>query len=47
MKHVPVLLDPIMSIIKQQYKPTIIDATFGEGHYTRRILGFCFERLNF
>ena len=38
-KHYPVLLKEIISIITPQYGGTFIDCTFGQGGYTREILG--------
>ena len=40
MKHYPVLLDEIISIITPQYGGTFIDCTFGQGGYTKKILNF-------
>jgi len=37
-KHYPVLLKEIISIISPQYGGTFIDCTFGQGGYTREIL---------
>ena len=37
-KHYPVLLKEIISIITPQYGGTFIDCTFGQGGYTREIL---------
>ena len=39
-KHYPVLLKELISIITPQYGGTFIDCTFGEGGYTKKILGF-------
>ena len=39
-KHNPVLLNEVTSIISPQYGGTFIDCTFGQGGYTRKILGF-------
>ena len=36
--HYPVLLNEIISIITPQYGGTFIDATFGQGGYTKKIL---------
>ena len=38
--HYPVLLSEIISIITPQYGGTFIDCTFGQGGYTKKILGF-------
>ena len=40
LKHYPVLLKEIISIISPQYGGTFIDCTFGQGGYTREILKF-------
>ena len=39
-KHYPVLLKEIISIITPQYGGTFIDCTFGQGGYTKKILGY-------
>ena len=39
-KHYPVLLKEIISIISPQYGGTFIDCTFGQGGYTKEILKF-------
>ena len=39
-KHYPVLLDKIISIISPQHGGTFIDCTFGQGGYTQEILNF-------
>ena len=39
-KHYPVLLKEIISIITPQYGGTFIDCTFGQGGYSKKILGF-------
>ena len=39
-KHYPVLLNELISIITPQHGGTFIDCTFGQGGYTRKILGF-------
>jgi len=39
-KHYPVLLNEIISIITPQYGGTFIDCTFGQGGYTKKILEF-------
>ena len=39
-KHYPVLLNEIISIITPQYGGTFIDCTFGQGGYTKEILKF-------
>ena len=38
--HYPVLLSELISIITPQYGGTFIDCTFGQGGYTKKILGF-------
>ena len=38
--HYPVLLKELISIITPQYGGTFIDCTFGQGGYTKKILGF-------
>ena len=38
--HYPVLLSEIISIITPHYGGTFIDCTFGQGGYTKKILGF-------
>ena len=38
--HYPVLLNEIVSIITPQYGGTFIDCTFGQGGYTKKILGY-------
>ncbi len=40
MKHYPVLLNEIISIISPQYGGTFIDCTFGQGGYTKEILKY-------
>ena len=40
LKHYPVLLKEIISIISPQYGGTFIDCTFGQGGYTKEILKF-------
>ena len=37
-KHYPVLLKEIISIITPQYGGTFIDCTFGQGGYSKKIL---------
>lgn len=37
--HIPVLLDEVMAALAPQPGDVIVDATFGAGGYTRRILG--------
>ena len=37
-KHYPVLLKEIISIISPQHGGTFIDCTFGHGGYTKKIL---------
>ena len=39
-KHYPVLLKEIISIISPQYGGTFIDCTFGQGGYSKKILEF-------
>ena len=39
-KHYPVLLNELISIITPQYGGIFIDCTFGQGGYTKKILGF-------
>ena len=39
-KHYPVLLKEIISIISPQHGGTFIDCTFGQGGYTKKILSF-------
>ena len=39
-KHYPVLLNEIISIITPQHGGTFIDCTFGQGGYTNKILSF-------
>ena len=39
-KHYPVLLKEIISIISPQYGGTFIDCTFGQGGYSSKILEF-------
>ena len=40
LKHYPVLLKEIISIISPQHGGTFIDCTFGQGGYTKKILNF-------
>ena len=40
LKHYPVLLKEIISIITPQHGGTFIDCTFGQGGYTKKILSF-------
>ena len=40
LKHYPVLLDELISIITPQHGGTFIDCTFGQGGYTNKILNF-------
>ena len=40
LKHYPVLLKEIISIISPQYGGTFIDCTFGQGGYSKKILEF-------
>ena len=37
-KHFPVLLNEVISIISPLYGGTFIDCTFGEGGYSKKIL---------
>ena len=39
-KHYPVLLNELISIITPQHGGTFIDCTFGQGGYTKKILGY-------
>ena len=39
-KHYPVLLNELISIITPQYGGTFIDCTFGQGGYSEKILSF-------
>ena len=39
-KHYPVLLNELISIITPQHGGTFIDCTFGQGGYTRKILSY-------
>ena len=39
-KHYPVLLNEIISVISPQHGGTFIDCTFGQGGYTKEILNF-------
>ena len=39
-KHYPVLLDELISIITPQHGGTFIDCTFGQGGYSKKILSF-------
>ena len=40
LKHYPVLLNEIISVITPQHGGTFIDCTFGQGGYTKKILSF-------
>ena len=40
LKHYPVLLKEVISIITPQYEGTFIDCTFGQGGYTKKILSY-------
>ena len=40
LKHYPVLLNELISIITPQHGGTFIDCTFGQGGYTKKILSF-------
>ena len=40
LKHYPVLLSELISIISPQYGGTFIDCTFGQGGYSKKILEF-------
>ncbi len=44
-RHYPVLLNEIISIITPQYGGTFIDCTFGEGGYTKEILKFKYNKV--
>ena len=39
-KHFPVLLNEVISIISPLYGGTFIDCTFGQGGYTKKILSY-------
>ena len=39
-KHYPVLLNEIISVITPQHGGTFIDCTFGQGGYTKKILSY-------
>ena len=39
-KHYPVLLNELISIISPQHGGTFIDCTFGQGGYSKEILQF-------
>ena len=39
-KHYPVLLNEIISVITPQHGGTFIDCTFGQGGYSKKILDF-------
>ena len=39
-KHYPVLLSELISIITPQHGGTFIDCTFGQGGYTKKILSY-------
>ena len=39
-KHIPVMLDKILSIITPQHGGTFIDCTFGGGGYSKAILKY-------
>ena len=39
-KHFPVLLNEVISIISPLYGGTFIDCTFGQGGYSKKILEF-------
>ena len=39
-KHFPVLLNELISILSPLYGGTFIDCTFGQGHYSKKILEF-------
>ena len=40
LKHYPVLLKEIISVISPQHGGTFIDCTFGQGGYSKEILKF-------
>lgn len=44
-KHYPVLLNEIISVITPQHGGTFIDCTFGQGGYTKKILDFPHTRV--
>ena len=44
-KHYPVLLKEIISIISPQYGGTFIDCTFGQGGYSREILNNKYNKV--
>ena len=44
-KHYPVLLNEIISVITPQHGGTFIDCTFGQGGYTKKILSFLDTRV--
>ena len=44
-KHYPVLLNEIISVITPQHGGTFIDCTFGQGGYTKKILDFSGTRV--
>jgi len=44
-KHYPVLLNEIISVITPQHGGTFIDCTFGQGGYTKKILDFTDTRV--
>ena len=39
-KHYPVMLDQVLSIISPQHGGTFIDCTFGQGGCTQKILSY-------
>ena len=44
-KHYPVLLNEIISIISPQHGGTFIDCTFGQGGYTKKILDYLIYQI--
>ena len=40
LKHFPVMLEKLLSIITPQHGGTFIDCTFGQGGYSKKILEF-------
>ena len=46
-KHYPVLLNEIISVITPQHGGTFIDCTFGQGGYTKKILDFPENLISF
>lgn len=46
-KHIPVMVDPVMSTLAPNEKGTYIDGTFGAGGYTKRILNQAYRVIAF